>query len=82
MKPARLGLRRNGAGLILCLALFLPAPGMAAEDSTPEVGIAVRDITPELPIRLAVCALLLVLSPGGLAAAGVDYAGSRHAELL
>jgi neutral ceramidase len=42
-----------GVGLILCLATFGPAPGVAAEDSTPEVGIAVRDITPELPIRLA-----------------------------
>jgi hypothetical protein len=31
----------------------MPASGIAAENSTPEVGIAVRDITPELPIPLA-----------------------------
>jgi neutral ceramidase len=53
MKPAGLGLRGYGAGLVLCLALFLPAPGVAAGNSAPEVGIAVRDITPEPPIRLA-----------------------------
>ena len=53
MKPAGLGFRRRVARLVLCLAPFLPAQGMAVEDSTPEVGIAVRDITPELPIRLA-----------------------------
>ena len=45
--------RRYGIGLVLCLAPFLPASGIAAENSTREVGIAVRDITPELPIRLA-----------------------------
>jgi hypothetical protein len=32
-------------------------------------------------IRLAVCALLVVLPASGLAAAGVDYAESRHAGL-
>ena len=32
-------------------------------------------------IRWAVCALLAVLPAGGLAAAGVDYAESRHAGL-
>ena len=31
--------------------------------------------------RWVVCALLLVLPAGGLAAAGVDYAESRHAGL-
>ena len=41
------------AAVLLCLATFAPAPGIAAENATPEVGIAVRDITPELPIRLA-----------------------------
>ena len=53
MNPAGLVFRRYGIGLVLCLAPFLPAKGIAAENSTPEVGIAVRDITPELPIRLA-----------------------------
>ena len=32
-------------------------------------------------IRWAGCALLVVLSAGGLIAAGVDYADSRHAGL-
>jgi hypothetical protein len=32
-------------------------------------------------IRLAVCALLMVLPAGGLAAEGVDYAESRQAGL-
>jgi len=53
MNPASLVPRCLVAGLALCLAPFLPAPGIAAENATPEVGIAVRDITPELPIRLA-----------------------------
>ena len=43
----------RSVGLSLVLALFLAAPGVAAETSTPQVGIAVRDITPDLPIRLA-----------------------------
>jgi len=46
-------LRHSRAVLFFCLAAFLPAAAIAADNSTPEVGIAVRDITPELPIRLA-----------------------------
>ena len=37
----------------LLAAACLPAPAMAAMESTPAIGLAVRDITPELPIRLA-----------------------------
>ncbi len=39
--------------LTLLVAVCLPTPTIATENSTPEIGIAVRDITPELPIRLA-----------------------------
>ena len=53
MNPADLVFRRFGIGLVLCLGPFMPASGITAENSTPEVGIAVRDITPELPISLA-----------------------------
>ena len=53
MNPAALIYRRYAIVLVLCLAPFMPASGIAAEDSTPQVGIAVRDITPELPIPLA-----------------------------
>ena len=53
MNPASLVFRRYGLGLVLCLSPFMPASGVAAENSTPQVGIAVRDITPELPIWLA-----------------------------
>jgi neutral ceramidase len=53
MKPTRLFCRCGCIGLMLCAFLSPRTPGLAAEDSTPEVGIAVRDITPELPIRLA-----------------------------
>jgi hypothetical protein len=53
MNPASLVFRRFGIGLVLCLAPFLPASGIAAENPTPQIGVAVRDITPELPIPLA-----------------------------
>jgi hypothetical protein len=53
MNSTGLVFRSYGIGLVLCLAPFMAASGIAAENSTPEVGIAVRDITPELPIRLA-----------------------------
>jgi neutral ceramidase len=53
MRPAGFAFGRYRHWLALCLAAFLPAPGMAAQNPTPEVGIAVRDVTPELPIRLA-----------------------------
>ncbi len=53
MRPAGQVFRGYAAGVALGLAAFVPASGIAAQDSTPAVGIAVRDITPELPIRLA-----------------------------
>lgn len=53
MKPTSLAFQCCRAGLVLRLAAFCSAPGLAAENSTPEVGIAVRGITPELHIRLA-----------------------------
>ena len=53
MKPAGVVFGHYCAGLTLCLAAFMPAPGIAVESPTLDVGIAVRDITPELPIWLA-----------------------------
>jgi hypothetical protein len=53
MKTATLFCRCCCTWLLLFIWSFFPTPGIAVEDSTPEVGIAVRDISPELPIRLA-----------------------------
>jgi len=53
MNTAKAQLRLHAAGLALMMASVVPAPGVGAENSAPEIGIAVRDITPKLPIRLA-----------------------------
>ena len=53
MRPAGSVIRTHATWVALCVALWQPVPGIAAETTTLDVGIATRDVTPELPIRLA-----------------------------